>query len=106
MSKKSASQQTLSLAARKDLERLGALIRAQRILRRERQRDLAERVRISLRTLADAEKGDPGVSAGIYASLVWAVGLAGLSTGAEQSQTSAAHAGLLPARVRPRRNGA
>jgi transcriptional regulator with XRE-family HTH domain len=105
MSKRTTSLHTLPLAVRKDLERLGALIRAQRILRRERQRDLAERVRISLRTLADAEKGDPGVSAGIYASLIWAVGLPGLSAGAEQAQTTAERAGLLPARVRPRRNG-
>jgi DNA-binding XRE family transcriptional regulator len=104
MSKGSTSLKTLPLAVRRDLLRLGAHIRTQRILRRERQRDLAARVRISLRTLASAEKGDPGVSAGIYAVLTWAVGLPGLSAGAEASQTTAERSGLLPRRVRARGN--
>lgn len=100
MSKNTSAIKTLPLAVRKDLERLGALIRAQRILRRERQRDLAERIRISQGTLVAAEQGDPSVSGGIYASLAWAVGLPGLSTGAEQVSPTAERSGLLPMRVR------
>ncbi|MGH8457946.1 MAG: helix-turn-helix domain-containing protein, partial [Nevskiales bacterium] len=80
--------------------RLGALIRAQRILRQERQRDLASRVRISLTTLGAAERGDPSVSGGVYATLIWAVGLAGLSTAAEHAAQTAEQSGLLPSRVR------
>jgi transcriptional regulator with XRE-family HTH domain len=102
MSKRTVSLETLPLAVRTDLQRLGAHIRTRRILRRERQRDLAARARISARTLAAAEKGDPAVSAGIYASLAWAVGLPALSTAAEQAQATAESSGLLPARVRAR----
>ena len=102
MSKRTASMETLPLAVRTDLQRLGAHIRTRRILRQERQRDLAARARISERTLAAAEKGDPGVSAGIYATLAWAVGLPALSAAAEQAQATAASSGLLPARVRTR----
>jgi len=100
MSKRTASLETLPLAVRTDLQRLGAHIRTRRVLRRERQRDLAARVRISPRTLADAEQGDPGVSAGIYATLAWAVGLPALSAAAEQAPATAEGSGLLPARVR------
>lgn len=104
MSKRTASLKTLPLAVRTDLQRLGAHIRTRRILRGERQSDLAARARISLRTLADAEKGDPGVSAGIYATLAWAVGLPALSAAAEQAQATAESSGLLPSRVRARRD--
>lgn len=101
MSKAPPSTKTLPLAAGQDLKRLGALIRTQRILRQERQRDLAARVRINPRTLAEAEKGAPGVSAGVYAALAWAVGLPGLSAAAEQARSGVERSGLLPARVRP-----
>lgn len=103
MPKNTPSLKTLPLPVSKDLERLGALIRAQRLLRQERQRDLAARVRINPRTLADAERGAPGVSVGVYAVLAWAVGLPGLSAAAEQSKPSAEASGLLPRRARPAR---
>ena len=102
MPKNTPALDILPLAVRTDLQRLGAHIRTRRILRRERQRDLAARARISARTLAAAEKGDPGVSAGIYATLAWAVGLPALSAAAEQTQATAESSGLLPARVRAR----
>lgn len=104
MPKNTPALETLPLAVRTDLQRLGAHIRTRRILRRERQQDLAARARISTRTLAAAEKGDPGVSAGIYATLAWAVGLPALSAAAEQAQATAETSGLLPARVRAKGN--
>lgn len=77
----------------RDLARLGAALRAGRAQRRETQRALAARLQISANTVRAAERGDPGVSAGIYAALAWALGLPGLSTGMPQAED-------LPERVR------
>lgn len=85
---------TLPVAVSDDLQRLGAAIRAGRARRGETQETLAARLKISRRTLGAAERGDPGVSGGIYASLAWVVGLPGLSAGMPDAHQ-------VPQRVRP-----
>jgi transcriptional regulator with XRE-family HTH domain len=77
---------TLPAGVAEDLSRLGKALRAGRARRRETQKALAERLQISANTVGAAERGDPGVSAGVYASLAWAVGLPGLSAGIPASQ--------------------
>lgn len=76
-----------------DLEDLGRSLRAARARREETQASLATRVRVSRNTVRAAERGDPGVSAGVYAALVWALGLPGLAQHMPQSDS-------VPERVR------
>ncbi|MEX0692272.1 MAG: helix-turn-helix domain-containing protein [Gemmatimonadales bacterium] len=57
------------------LRRLGADIRAARLRRRLRAAVVAERARISAPTLTRVERGDAAVSLGIYATVLWALGL-------------------------------
>lgn len=77
---------TLPAPVAEDLRRLGAALRAARGRRGETQRALAARLQISRNTVGAAERGDPGVSAGTYASLIWAVGLPGLSADMPEPQ--------------------
>jgi transcriptional regulator with XRE-family HTH domain len=51
-----------------------ALFRAARTRRRESQRAWAKRLGVSVPTLIRMERGDPGVSVGIYATALWLVG--------------------------------
>ncbi|MES1942465.1 hypothetical protein PC39_00020 [Salinisphaera sp. PC39] len=76
-----AQGETLPVPVSRDLAELGAALRAGRARRRETQKALAARLNISATTVRAAERGDPGVGAGIYAALAWALGLPGLSTG-------------------------
>lgn len=93
MKSRIAQGETLPAPVSRDLVTLGGALRAGRARRRETQRALAARLQISANTLRAAERGDPGVSAGIYASLAWALGLPGLSAGLPEADN-------LPARVR------
>ena len=66
--------QTLPPAAAQALRGLGENLAIARIRRRESQRTWAKRLGISVPTLIRMERGDPGVSVGIYATALWLMG--------------------------------
>lgn len=66
--------QALPPAAARALHGLGENLAIARIRRRESQRTWAKRLGISVPTLIRMERGDPGVSAGIYATALWLMG--------------------------------
>lgn len=66
--------QTLPPAAAKALRSLGENLAVARIRRRESQRTWAKRLGISVPTLIRMERGDPGVSIGIYTTALWLMG--------------------------------
>ncbi len=75
---KTTKHVTLPAPVADDLRRIGATLRRARVARGESQAGLAHRMGVSERTLREAEKGDPGVSAGTLFGLLWAVGQGGL----------------------------
>jgi hypothetical protein len=66
--------QALPPAATRALHALGENLAIARVRRRESQRTWAKRLGISVPTLIRMERGDPGVSAGIYATALWLMG--------------------------------
>ena len=56
------------------LRRLGENLAIARVRRKESQRAWAQRLGVSVPTLIRMEQGDPGVSAGIYATALWLMG--------------------------------
>lgn len=66
--------QSLPPAAAQALRTLGENLAIARVRRRESQRTWARRLGISAPTLIRMERGDPGVSAGIYATALWLMG--------------------------------
>lgn len=66
--------QTLPPAARQALRALGENLSIARVRRRESQRNWAKRLGISVPTLIRMERGDPGVSSGIYVTALWLMG--------------------------------
>lgn len=75
--KNSRSKTALPVPVRRALRKLGADISTARRLRGISTTLMAERAFIARNTLASAEKGDPGVSIGIYATLLFVLGLDG-----------------------------
>lgn len=73
VSKDSLALETLPAAAQAGLRRLGADLSTARKRRRQSQRDWAQRLQVSVPTLIRMEKGDPSVSAGIYATALWLI---------------------------------
>jgi transcriptional regulator with XRE-family HTH domain len=61
-------------AAAAALRSLGENLAIARVRRRESQRAWARRLGVSVPTLIRMERGDPGVSAGIYATALWLMG--------------------------------
>ena len=57
------------------LRRLGGNLRTARLRRQLRIQDVADRLGTSRFTIADMEKGKPGVSAAAYFGALWALGL-------------------------------
>ncbi len=74
MPKSSSALQTLPAEATAALARLGEHLALARVRRKESQRDWAQRLGVSVPTLARLERGDPGVSAGILATALWMMG--------------------------------
>ena len=72
----SSSQDALPLAVRKALRKLGSDIQIARKRRRLTMVMVAERAFISRNTLTRVERGDPAVSLGIYATVLFVLGLA------------------------------
>jgi hypothetical protein len=66
----------LPLSVQKALRKLGADISAARRRRRLPMELMAERAFISRNTLTRVEKGDPGVSMGIYATVLFVLDMA------------------------------
>lgn len=65
----------MPLPVRRVLRALGEDIRAARLRRRIPTKLMAERASISRMTLHKAERGDPGVSMGNYATILFVLGL-------------------------------
>src|SRR5579883_3063543 len=65
----------LPLPVKRTLTKLGNDIRAARLRRRITATLMAERAFITRTTLGKVEKGDPGVSLGIYATVLFILGL-------------------------------
>lgn len=73
----SPSQNALPLAVRKALRKLGGDIQVARKRRRLTMTIVAERAFISRNTLTRVERGDPAVALGIYATVLFVLGLTG-----------------------------
>jgi transcriptional regulator with XRE-family HTH domain len=73
--KRSRARLALPIPARRALGKLGADLRAARQRRRITMQLMAERALISAPTLGRVEAGDPGVSLGIYASVLFVLGM-------------------------------
>jgi DNA-binding XRE family transcriptional regulator len=67
---------SLPLPVERALRKLGGDLRDARRRRRIPTALMAQRVGISRSTLNKAEKGDPGVSLGVYATVLFVLGLA------------------------------
>jgi len=65
----------LPLPVQRVLRKLGRDIRDARLRRRIPTTIMAERASVSRTTLNKVEKGDPGVSLGIYATVLFVLGL-------------------------------
>jgi hypothetical protein len=73
MPQRSSALDTLPSAAAGALARLGADLGLARKRRKQSLRDWAVRLNVSVPTLAKMEKGDPSVSAGVYATALWMI---------------------------------
>jgi transcriptional regulator with XRE-family HTH domain len=65
----------LPLPVKRALAKLGQDIRSARVRRRITTTTMAERAFITRMTLRKVERGDPGVSLGIYATVLFVLGL-------------------------------
>ena len=77
MSKVSPSLSNLPQEVVSALAKLGADLAVARLRRKESLRAWAQRIGVSVPTLMKMERGDPGVSAGIYATGLWMMGRTG-----------------------------
>ena len=75
MAKSTLAHRALPAPAGRAIEALARDISTARKRRRIPQRLLADRMMVSLDTLQRLERGDPGVSLGIVATALWALGL-------------------------------
>ena len=64
--------------AAKALAELGERLALARLRRKQSQRAWAQRLGVSVPTLASMERGEPGVSMGVYATALWIIGIVGL----------------------------
>ncbi len=99
---------SLPIPAARALRKLGADLRDARRRRRIPTRIMAERAGISRTTLSKAEKGEPGVSAGTLATMMFILGLedrlASLADVREDDVGRDLGDELLPQRIRTRRH--
>ena len=101
------SKSSLPLPVRRALTKVGADLRDARRRRRIPTATMAERALISRTTLSKVEKGDPGVSLGIYATVLFVLGLEGrvaeLAAARHDAVGLDLEAEALPKRIRARR---
>lgn len=71
----SSAQKALPTSVKRALRTLGNALRTARIRRRISTALMAERAFISRMTLNKIEKGDPGVAMGIYATVIFCLGM-------------------------------
>ncbi len=64
-----------SISVRSALKKLGEDLKKARLKRRVKMSVIADRAGISRETLAKIQKGNPGVSMGAYAAVIFAIGL-------------------------------
>ena len=106
--KRSRSTPALPLSVRRALQKLGEDISAARRRRRIPMALMAERAFVSRNTVARVERGAPGVSMGVYATILFVLGMPDRI--GELVDPSSDGIGLtleeerLPQRVRSRRN--
>jgi DNA-binding XRE family transcriptional regulator len=74
--KRSPSRAGLPLSVRRALRKLGEDLSVARRRRRITMAMMAERALIDRKTLRRVERGDPGVSMGIYATVLFVLGMA------------------------------
>jgi hypothetical protein len=74
VSRNSPSIESLPQAARAALRKLADDLSTARKRRGQPLREWAKRLEVSVPTLLRMEKGDPSVSAGVYATAVWLIG--------------------------------
>src|SRR5947207_2353240 len=104
---------SLPLPVVRALRKLGADIRDARLRRRIPTSTMAQRASISRTTLGKVEKGDPGVQLGIYATVLFILGLIDRfaeiadvrqdKTGLELEEERLPRRVRLPAATRPRK---
>ena len=73
MPKFSPAVEALPAASAAALRKLGSDLTTARKRRKQSLRDWARRLNVSVPTLTRMEKGDPTVSAGIYATALWLI---------------------------------
>lgn len=97
----------LPLSVERALAKLGGDVKSARIRRRLTAAMVAERAFVTRATLAKVEKGDPAVSLGIYATVLFVLGFADRLATLADVRTDDVGLQLeeerLPKRVRPRR---
>ena len=107
MAKKPALDYSLPLPVRRALRKLGQDIRDARLRRRLPAAMVAERASISRTTLFKLEKGEPGVSIGKFATVLFVLGmgdrLGELADIRRDEHGLALEEERLPKRIRPRR---
>ena|SRR5215207_125548 len=73
MPRRSEAVDSLPSAVASALTRLGADLATARKRRKQSLRNWATRLNVSVPTLMKLEKGDPAVSAGVYATALWMI---------------------------------
>lgn len=108
--KRSIALDALPVPVQRVLTKLGADLSAARRRRRITMAIMAERAFITRKTLARAERGDPGVSIGIYATVLFVLGMVDQLGGLVDSRSDRLGQMLederLPKRVRTQRSKA
>ncbi len=101
------SEFSLPLPVRRALRKLGRDIRQARLRRRIPATVVAKRASISRTTLFKLEKGDPGVALGIFATVLFVLGMSDrlgeLADIRRDEQGLALDEERLPKRIRPKR---
>jgi transcriptional regulator with XRE-family HTH domain len=104
--KRSAALHALPAPVKRALAKLGEDLSAARKRRRIPMAVMAERAFITRKTLGRVERGDPAVSAGIYATVLFVLGMADRLGGLVDSTTDQLGIQLederLPRRIRSR----
>ncbi|MEX2572491.1 MAG: helix-turn-helix transcriptional regulator [Gemmatimonadota bacterium] len=77
MPKQNVTEEAAPVAVIEAAEALGDRIKLARQRRRMRQVDLAARAGITTKTLRRAEAGELGTGIGVYAAVLWVLGLLG-----------------------------
>jgi len=77
MTKSSNALTSLPPEAASALAALGDHLALARVRRKESQKQWAQRIGVSVPTLIRMERGDPSVSAGVYVTALWLLGLSG-----------------------------